>query len=70
MPASITHTALMSPNAWDTVGCSSRTCAAMLVAAVWAITSVGNPVFGMATGRVVIVVAFSRKPGTTSSLFR
>jgi hypothetical protein len=53
LPASITHTAGMSPNASCERGGSPRIWAAMLRAATWAIRSVGKPVLGTPTGVAV-----------------
>ena len=54
LPASITHTAGMSPNSLWAVGRPPRTCAAMFSAATCACVSVGKPVLGTPTGTAVV----------------
>jgi hypothetical protein len=54
LPASMTQTAGMSPNALRATGFSPRTWEAMLRAATRACASVGKPVFGTPTGMAVV----------------
>src|SRR6266536_2739075 len=54
LPASMMHTAGMSPKFSSLVGCSPRICMAMFSAATRAIVSAGNPVFGTPTAFAVV----------------
>src|SRR6266498_1200684 len=59
LPASMMHTAGMSPKLSFLVGSWPRICAAMFSAATWAMVSAGKPVLGTPTALAVVHGAFT-----------